>query len=142
MASVNESAASKQSLLKKTPSNASSKGQKSILGFFQKKPSGGQTPSKAPVITTLPIGSPKKKFVQQASSRVSQNLTPAPSSDAVVEEEDEDVVPVRPRKRETGLPSPLTPASLDGAVEPVAVAPASSSPLRKVREASWFIGRS
>ena len=131
MASVNADAAAKQLPSKKTPSSIPSKGQKSILGFFQKKAAGEQTPSKSLGTTTLPIGSPKKKFVQQASSRVIQNLTPAPSSDAI-EEEDEDVVPAKPRKRVTGLPSPVTPASFDGAVEPKPVAPVSSSPTRKV----------
>ena len=70
--------------------------------------------------------------MQQAPSRVSQNLTPAPSSDAVEVDEDEDIAPIKPRKRGIGLPSPVTPASFDGAHE--TGPPASSSPLQKVMQ--------
>ena len=126
------------STLRKSSSNTLPKTQKSILGFFQKK----STPSAGfdgqGTTTTLPIGSPKKKFVQQAPSRVSQTLTPAPSSDAVVEEDDEDIIPTRPRKRGIGLPSPVTPASLDGAHENGLPALGSSSPLRKVTPRSYI----
>ena len=130
--------AKQSSTLRKSSSNNLPKTQKSILGFFQKKstPSagfGGQGTT-----TTLPIGSPKKKFVQQAPSRVSQILTPAPSSDVVEEEEDEDIVPTRPRKRGIGLPSPVTPAGLDGSHEDGLPALGSSSPLRKVRQLTSY----
>ena len=110
------------------PPSSNAKGQKSILGFFQKKATGQQKSLGPSVTTTLPIGSPKKKLVPKAPPRAPQNLTPAPSSDAVEADDDEDVVPVRGRKKPV-VQSPMTPASLDGAVE---IGGPASSPSRKV----------
>ena len=119
----------------KTPSSAGAKGQKSILGFFQKKGAGALQPQVNGVPTSqvsmrLPIGSPKKKLVQASSTRPGlQTLTPAPSSDAIEEDED-DIISTKPRRKITGLPSPSTPAESvppsDSMAEPC------SSPSRKV----------
>jgi hypothetical protein len=108
---------------KATPSSA--KGQKSILGFFQKKAEEEQK-------ITLPIGSPKKKSVQKVPSRVSQILTPLPSSDAIEEDEDEDVVTSRPRKRFSAHPTPATPASFNESPASSKAPVMDSSPSRKV----------
>ena len=114
------------------------KAQKSILGFFGKKPAGSQQesssiPSTLNGTASLPIGSPKKKLVPKAPSKVSQTLTPAPSSDAIEpDEDDEDVLPSKSRRAAPGLPSPVTPAGFDGAEEtPPSFIP-SSTPIRKV----------
>ena len=122
----------------KMPVDSSRPGQKSILGFFQRGTPGTQQ-SKSPTPTSLngtkklPIGSPKKQSVNRAFAKSAPSLTPAPSSDAVVEEEDEDVAkPSKPRKQQTGLPSPVTPVGLDGALDVVAVSGLTSSPSRKV----------
>ena len=122
--------------LKKSVSGSmAAKSQKSILGFFQRKPAGPLQPQVNGVSTaepaTLPIGSPKKKSVQHAS-KVAQNLTPAPSSDAIVPDDDEDDVlgPTRKRKSGFGLPSPVTPATVHGS--DASPNGASSSPTRKV----------
>lgn len=119
--------------LKKSTSSFSSKGQKSILGFFQKK-SAEASPT-APISSgnslTLPIGSPKKA-ASKAPRGLDQHLTPAPSSDAVKEEDEdeESVKPMRFRIKNTGLTSPLTPLTFDGASDPIDPVP-SSSPSRK-----------
>lgn len=117
--------------MKKASSSSSTKGQKSILGFFQKKASEQQKLLGPSGTTTLPIGSPKKKLVPKAPPRATQNLTPAPSSDAVEADEDEDVVPTKGRRR-PAVQSPMTPASLDGAVDSGLAKEPISSPSRKV----------
>ena len=132
MSTPSSSAGRKPPTLKKTPSSGKASGQRSILGFFPKKPAVQQSSSPVSLNTTLPIGSPKKKLVQNAQPAVGQSLTPAPSSDAVIAEDDEDINPIKPRRRGIGLPSPVTPASLDGAVEFRHDVPLSSSPPRKV----------
>lgn len=128
--------------------STSSKSQKSILGFFQKKPAGTLQPqvngvpsstSPAAITTTLPIGSPKKrdtqKLVHKAPARVSQHLTPAPSSDAIEDDdEDQTVQPARKRKMNNSLPSPVTPGNVEAGVVDL-----GSSPSRKVRAPkSWL----
>ena len=69
--------------------------------------------------------------------RGSQSLTPAPSSDAVEpveeeEEEEEDIKPLKGKKKAHGLPSPVTPASLDDSFDKTLFSQ-NSSPIRKVR---------
>ena len=118
------------------PGNAP--GQRSILGFFQRNAQAAKkkAPAEAPgpnSTRSLPIGSPKKQSVKKASGKPIQTLTPAPSSDAIVDAEDEDVVPrSRGRKGLTGLPSPVTPMGLDGTTDAVMTSSFTSSPSRKV----------
>ena len=115
---------------KRSSSTSASKSQKSILGFFQRKSTNSPQPNtngarKLGGSTTLPIGSPKKQLVQRAPVRISQSLTPAPSSDAIEAEEEGNVRPLKA----CGLPSPTSPPSLDSGSR----MPLSSSPTRKVR---------
>ena len=113
-------------------------GQKSILGFFRRGQASSQAKSsstpKLNGTTSLPIGSLKKQLVKGASSKPLQTLTPAPSSDAVVEEEDEDVVKPSKAKNKvvTGLPSPVTPMGLDGSIDAETLCALTNSPSRKV----------
>ncbi len=105
------------SLKKSTSGSQSSKDQKSILGFFQKK--SAEVPRLATTAqskvngSVLPLNGPRKTALPKGAVRgSSQSLTPAPSSDAL-EDPDE-----KENRREnliaaddvTGLPSPTTPA--------------------------------
>jgi hypothetical protein len=95
------------------------KTQKSILGFFQRGPA------------QLPVNTKKQSVAN--SPVVRQPLTPAPSSDAVLKEEDEEEVKLV--KRKNALPSPVTPATSNGtpAASETSIEPTMhSSPLRKV----------
>jgi hypothetical protein len=111
--------------------SAKSQKQKSILGFFHKKDSSPLQPqingaSQRPVM--LPL-SPKKKSVPR--STVGQTLTPAPSSDAVMDEDEDDViVPSRKKRAPVGLPSPVTPATTT--IKDASSVTMSNSPSRKV----------
>ncbi|KAK3076463.1 hypothetical protein LTS18_012934 [Coniosporium uncinatum] len=108
------------------------KGQKSILGFFGKKPDADRTP------TTTTNGSTKSTFTKSTPSlRTSNsNPTPAPSSDvpdppsSIVGSSQE----TSGKNKENGLPTPTTPASAhaDGVRKE---APDKSSPSRKARKA-------
>ena len=110
---ANESTSAPPSLKK---SSSSSKNQTSIAGFFRKRDS--ETASSAtPKIngSALPVhSSPKKNGFKKPSVTSSQSLTPAPSSDAVEEKDEEtDVKPIKVdgNHKSNGLPSPITPAS-------------------------------
>ena len=113
--------------------------QKSILGFFQRKGQASQPAKTGTPQTngtkTLPIGSPKKQLVKKAAAKASQTLTPAPSSDAAVneDEDEEDVVkPSKGKRAPMGLPSPVTPMGLDGVQDDAFGGSFTSSPSRKV----------
>lgn len=109
--------------------------QKSILGFFKKQGSSPLQPqvngtSKSRV--TLPIGSPKKKSVSEISE-AGQTLTPVPSSDALLnEDEDGEEVTARVQRKRAafGLPSPVTPAT--AVANDASSVSLASSPTRKV----------
>jgi len=129
------------SLKKSTSGSQSSMTQKSIASFFQKRSLDGQA-AKVNVPTKLPIMPQSVNGIRKRPSRPargsSQSLTPAPSSDAVLEEDMQDDVLVRPTKANgaNGLPSPITPAS-DATVGASTPAPNASSlkfdsPSRKV----------
>lgn len=102
-------------LLKK--STSSSKNQTSIAGFFKKAstqhtPNGNARPNSA----VLPVnGLAKMSGVKNAPRGSSQSLTPAPSSDAAEEPNDEVLQPIRGEVNGKGpsnsLPSPITPSS-------------------------------
>jgi len=103
------------------------KNQRSILGFLAKRPVGALQPLvngvSNSVNKTLKNANPTKPmFVPTLPNRVDQTLTPAPSSDAIAEDEsmlvamleeeedDDDEDPVQPRQTK-GPPSSFTPAS-------------------------------
>lgn len=134
----NEIATPKPPTLKKSNSGSQSgKGQKSILGFFQKKDDSAPTP---PPKSSSPAGTPRptvKKLPTQ-SSRVSPGLTPAPSSDAIQQSSPtfEASVKDEGKNKENGLISPITPdvEEADGKTrQEVAGVASYSSPSRKVR---------
>ena len=105
------------SLKKSTSGSQSSKDQKSILGFFQKR--SAESPKLASTAqlkangTILPLNGSRKTAWSKGSVRgSSQSLTPAPSSDALEEPEEEGNIKheLAPNDAITGLPSPMTPA--------------------------------
>lgn len=105
------------SLKKSTSGSQSSKDQKSILGFFQKK--SAESPKLASPAqlkangTRLPLNGSRKTTWPKGSVRgSSQSLTPAPSSDALEEPEVEGNIQHKPAAGDalTGLLSPITPA--------------------------------
>lgn len=89
-------------LKRTTPSTQNMKSQKSILGFFQK--SSPATPSSAKAKPHEPASSPAQRASEQRSasatkpkekrsfSSFAQDLTPVPSSDLPIPEEDEENV--------------------------------------------------
>ena len=123
-------------------SSSSSKNQTSIAGFFRKKDPEAVS-NGTPTIngSALPLHvSPKKKGVKKLPKASNHhNLTPAPSSDAVEDiEEEQEVKSVRLNGAHApnGLPSPVTPASIGARNDVVAddTAPKGFySPPRKVR---------
>lgn len=129
------------SLKKSTSGSQSSMTQKSIASFFQKRSHEGQA-ANVNVPRTLPVKPQPADGIQKRPAKPargsSQSLTPAPSSDAVLGEDIQEDMPVRPAKANgaNGLPSPITPASDAPVAAPTPVANASSlifdSPSRKV----------
>jgi DNA mismatch repair protein MSH6 len=134
----NEMSTPKASSQKKQPPSGSqsTKNQKSILGFFQKRPtnsptqgSSTDTPAKKTPISTLS----KKSFTRPG---LTSALTPQPSSDApepsspIKEEPDSSLE----RNKENGLPSPVTSHNAKANQGSSEVAGfVFSSPSRKVR---------
>lgn len=130
--------------LKKSASGSqSSKNQKSILGFFQKRTSDSSQPLSQGVLEADPLSKQsnnvtKKTLAKRPARGSSQSLTPAPSSDALEELDVQDEGPHRRgmQSEEIGLPSPITPAPGLGGGGPQDLEPSSllifSSPSRKV----------
>jgi hypothetical protein len=135
------------SLKKSTSGSQSSMTQKSIASFFQKRSLEGQVakvniPTKLPT-TPLTAHGIQKRLARPARGS-SQSLTPALSSDAVLEDDIQDHISVRPAKANgaNGLPSPITRAS-DATVGASTPAPNASSlkfdsPSRKVYQSSRY----
>ena len=106
------------SLQKSNSSSQSAKNQRSIMGFFQKKSSDAPDAELANLPKAnglnLPINSTKSRNSAKPATRgSSSSLTPAPSSDAI-EEPDEDTASSYKYSRKSdgnGLPSPVTPIS-------------------------------
>lgn len=99
--------------LKKTSSSQSSKNQKSIVGFFQKR-SALTSPSSTQLASTNPsVQSDKSNSVKKVARGLSQSLTPAPSSDALEEDSSDDRAETKEQsaEKDNGLPSPITPVS-------------------------------
>ena len=103
------------SLKKSTSGSQSSMSQKSIASFFQKRHVEGQAakvnvPAKLPTRSQPANGAPKKPSNPARGS--SSSLTPAPSSDAIQEDDVEDEVLIKPMRINGAgsLPSPVTPA--------------------------------
>ena len=131
-------------LQKSTSGSQSSKNQKSILGFFQKRPTGALQPningvSKINPGSMAPALSSKKKLVQRSSTAVSQSLTPAPSSDALEDEHEESITANTNGRKVNGLPSPITPASDNNSLEDVGAHSSFTSPSRKVSLFNLFL---
>jgi hypothetical protein len=139
-------AATPPSLKKSTSgsqSSQSSKNQKSILGFFQKKTSEALQPningaSRSNGLPSADDASSKTKLVQR-SAKSNHSLTPAPSSDAICGEEEEDYDTTTKNPLMNGFPTPATPASN---VKPKDNPQPSSSlqfssPSRKVYKSTW-----
>ena len=130
-------------LLKKSTSGSqSSKDQKSILGFFQKKasevPKTASTAQSKANGTALPLNRSRRTTLPKPPLRgSSSSLTPAPSSDAL-EEPDEFSIGVDDLVAAddfTGLPSPITPAISAinvGTLKEEDVSSSFNSPSRKV----------
>lgn len=105
--------------LKKSSSGSqSSKSQKSITGFFQKKPPGtprenARLPSRNYDSTDPSNGKGQSVSVEKASRGSSSSLTPAPSSDSLEELETIETMAIKelPDDNVNGLPSPITPIS-------------------------------
>lgn len=115
---------------------SSSSKQTSIAGFFQKKAATTSTNGSA-----LPVRQSPKRKAKKLTEGSDQSLTPAPSSDPI-EREEEAVRPAtssagqkNAKAKNTGLPSPVTPAFEKSAAKKPAFQPASSfcSPSRKVK---------
>lgn len=109
--------------LQKSTSGSQSGQQKSILGFFQKKAIGSsqETPNGAPKLNGSGPSSDtteKKKLVQRISKGPTQSLTPLPSSDALDNEQENEleleVAGFDHKPEMNGLPSPITPAANAG----------------------------
>lgn len=143
MASMASKPEPKTPSLKKSSSSQSqpqsSKNQKSILGFFQKtatQPSPAISQANSKPIDSGPL--PRKKLVQRSPNGPTQILTPAPSSDAIDEDvEDEDVrLPLKSR-RVNGPAAPMTPSDSTkgskGSLSDDVSAMEFSSPTRKVQ---------
>ena len=98
--------------LKKSSSSQSSNTQKSILGFFQKKPAEVLQPNVNGVSrTNMPSHElQKKKLVSQSSKGSNHALTPAPSSDALNDEQEDSIDSMRDKSMVNGIISPITPA--------------------------------
>ena len=104
------------SLKKSTSGLQSSKNQTSIAGFFQKKTATPSISSTSKINgSVFPVrSSPSKKYKRYPAGS-DQSLTPAPSSDAVEKEEEEDElkpVVANGTSKPNGLPSPITPATV------------------------------
>lgn len=130
-------------LKKSTSSSQSSKNQKSILGFFQKRATDPSQPRSHGTLSSNGLSTQsndvrKKTLVKRPAKGSSQSLTPAPSSDAPEELVLQDEVPHRKvmQSQENGLPSPITPVPGLGDDGSQDIEPSSSltfsSPSRKV----------
>lgn len=123
---------------KQAPSSQSNKSQKSILGFFQRKPDTGSSP----ITESSPLAASPASTIQAPISKKilagydsSAALMPAPSSDApepsspVYSESDDG----KGKNKENGLLSLVTPAGVGANSVLLEVAGVSmSSPIRKV----------
>ena len=136
-------AAPPPTLKKSTSGSQSSKNQKSILGFFQKKATDSpqslsRGTSKINRPSTQTDGVAKKILAKRPARGSSQSLTPAPSSDALEEldVQDEEAYKKGIMDKENGLPSPITPVPGLGGDGFPDIEPSSSlnfsSPSRKV----------
>ena len=106
------------SLKKSTSGSQSNMSQKSIASFFQKRNVEGSAakvnvPSKLPNPTQAVNGTKQRGLPFNPARGSSQSLTPAPSSDAIEEDDMEDVFQelVNGTGGANTLPSPITPAS-------------------------------
>jgi DNA mismatch repair protein MSH6 len=125
---------------KKQPpsSSQSAKGQKSILGFFQKKST--NSPSPAPSQPTPANQTPTLTLTKKSFSRPPPALTPVASSDAPepsspIRQEEEDTPVAIGRNKENGLPSRVSaPCKDTDRVASEVAGVALSSPSRKVRQ--------
>ncbi|EXJ81328.1 DNA mismatch repair protein MSH6 [Capronia epimyces CBS 606.96] len=89
--------------LKKT---SSSGGQRTLLGFFQRTPSTG-SPAPLPAKPTISAPAPARARTKAAGTTSGSSLTPAPSSDALdPENEDDQCKASSPASK--GLPSPVS----------------------------------
>ena len=97
-------------LKKQSSSSQSSKNQKTLFGFFQKKDvsQASQSSPASPKSAALPA---RTNSVPKKPTRAvpNHNLTPVPSSDAI--DESEPATATHKESRLTGLPSPTTPAN-------------------------------
>ncbi len=108
-------AAPPPSLKKSNSGSQTSKNQKSILGFFQKKSTDSPPLPKngTSLSSPMPQGVARKRLANRpaAMRSSSQALTPAPSSDAAEGLTSEDIMDEKGDQAvgENGLPSPVTP---------------------------------
>lgn len=135
----NEMSTPRPSQKKQPPSSSrSAKGQKSILGFFQKKSthSPSPTPSQATPAGQTPTPTPSKKSFARppALTPVASSDAPEPSSPVRPEEDHTSDTPVATEgNKENGLPSRIfTPDTETDRVASEVAGVALSSPSRKV----------
>lgn len=132
-------------LNKSLSGSQSSKSQKSITGFFQKRPTGtpqanARLPSRVHNSTTPSVTIEQSVPVEKAIRGSSSSLTPAPSSDSLEELETIETAAIEADLGDVlnGLPSPITPASGaasgDGLRNSLKMTPAFSSPSRKASQ--------
>lgn len=134
----NEMSTPRPSQKKQLPlSSQSAKGQKSILGFFQKKST--NSPSPAPSQPTPAKQTPTPTSSKKSFSRPPPALTPVASSDAPepsspIRQVEEDTPVAAGRNKENGLPSRAsTPRTETDRVASEVAGVALSSPSRKAR---------
>lgn len=126
-------AAPSPSLKKSDSGSQSSKNQKSILGFFQKKSTTGSLPPLTGDAASSPsttVGAMKRLVKRPAARRhSSQTLTPAPSSDAAECPDQDDAMHYHGHEKQGPkcLPSPITP--LPGTVDVNGIQGAVTDPL-------------
>jgi len=123
------------------PQSSAGKGQKTLLGFFNKKTITSSANTLSGLPQSSPTPAPKSQPVNKATTPrgSSGSLTPAPSSDGPEPPSPELSIKRKPLKtgdnKENGLPSPITPTNggtTDGNVKKEDQGDVHNSPSRKV----------
>lgn len=128
-------------VLKKSTSNTQNmKNQKTLLGFFQKTPNSASTTSSLPDRLVTDVKKSSVLATKNFSRKSSSQITPAPSSDALDEDDNlsEQAVSKESSRSKEGLPSPVSSANGEPVRQTLADAEeltAFGTPSRKVSQA-------